>query len=157
MLHISKQTTPFLLHICISDQQNKHNFFKEPSNEHAYQVCFQVYQCFQRRRLKTGIILFVLTPLNLLFLLSNINQQQKNLLENHPITTLCKQCPLLNVTSCCGVLLLLFFCAVHNRCNSHNRPNVRIFTMLHNVSDIFLVILIIKNDFNLNKNFCLQQ
>jgi hypothetical protein len=53
---------------------------------HTYQVCFQVYQCFQRRRLKTGIVLFVLTPLNLLFLLSNINQQQKNLLENHPIT-----------------------------------------------------------------------
>jgi len=50
--------TPFLTPLgllsllCTFDQQQKHKLCREPSNEHHYQVWFQLALSFQRKRLK---------------------------------------------------------------------------------------------------------
>ena len=54
--------TPFLTPLgllfllCTSDQQQKHKLCWEPSNEHTYQVWFQLVWSFQRRWLKCKIV-----------------------------------------------------------------------------------------------------
>jgi hypothetical protein len=70
-----------LVLLCTFDQQKNHSLLNERSNEHSYQVCFQLAQWFQRRPLKQHF----LTHLGLLFLLCTSDHPRKTFTSHKTI------------------------------------------------------------------------